>query len=272
MRSAGRAVVLALALGSSASGCRLSETERDSVRDVLTLRRGTISDLRALRLTGPFTRYEVPPGEMLLVVADAAGKARDSRGRPARRRVSPRYGEVVAKESAPEAPPDPSYDDEWSTAAVITVHPVANEPEASRVEFHAARRSVLMGGLTDWNRSLPGWIDEVLRARTEGGPGVPGAEHLPERADLSAAGSRFLAKWNDVLALRDAVPPPPVPPAERADAAAMTKYRAALASYARAADAYRTGLQEIRGVEFAHEWARIEPKPAPGTRAPTGGR
>ena len=267
-----RALALALVLGSCAAGCSLSETERKAVRDVVTLRRGTISDLRAQRLTGPFHRYEVPPEEMMRVAADAVRTARDFRGRPAKVRESVRYREVVAKESAAEAPPIPSYSDEWTTAVVVTVHDVPGEPEASRVEWHSARRSVLMGGVTDWERSLPGWIDEVLAKRARGGDGVPGVEPLPETIDLSTANDRFRARWNEVLALRDLVPPPPAPPAADAgpaapadpsDGARRARYRADLAAYARAADAYREAMDDFRdGLEFAREWQRLAP-PAP---------
>lgn len=172
MRSALAGALLAgLSAGSLAgalagAGCRVSPVVGEAARDVLTLRSGTITGLKALRGSGPFTRYEVAPEAMLDVLAAACRKARDLGGRPVTSvTISRHYGEVTAKEHAPDAPADPGYSEEWRTAVVATVHPLAGEPGACRVEVHAARRSPLMGGANLWERDLPGWIDEVLRER-----------------------------------------------------------------------------------------------------------
>lgn len=164
MRAA-RAGSLVLLLAVAAGGCALKEEVRDVAKDVLTLKRGTISDLKRMRGQGPFTRYEVPPETMLEVVAEACGKARDLAGRPVAIWVSRNYREVTAKERAPDDLHDADYREDWRTAVVVMVHPIEHELGACKVEIHGARRSVLYGGVNDWERTLPGWIDEVMRAR-----------------------------------------------------------------------------------------------------------
>lgn len=166
------AAILALALG--LPGCA-SELAADAARDVLTLRQGTMSGLKRLRGTGPFREFAVPPAEMLEVAAAACRKAKGLRGRPVTVvEVSPRYGEVTAKEQPADAPEDASYGDEWVSAVLIIVHPVPTRPGVSKVEWHHARRSPLMGCGVDWARSLPGWIDEALaeRSRVQLAPGA----------------------------------------------------------------------------------------------------
>lgn len=155
--------------------CRVSESVQTSARDVLTLRNGTIHELRERRGQGPFVRYEVAPEAMLDVLAAAAGRARDLAGRPVTGiAVSKRYGHVVAKERAPDAPKDPGYSEDWRTAVVAIVHAVPGEPRASRVEIHGTRRSPLLGGANDWERALPAWIEQELAAR-----GLPPGRPLP---------------------------------------------------------------------------------------------
>ena len=163
MSRARAGVVLVLAL--LVPACAVKEEVRDVAKDVLTLKRGTISGLKAKRGQGPFTRYEVPPETMLSVLEEACGKARDLAGRPVTVFVSKNYREVTAKERAPDDPADADYREDWRTAVVATVHPLEHEPGACKVEIHGARRSVLYGGANDWERTLPRWIDEVLRAR-----------------------------------------------------------------------------------------------------------
>ena len=162
MRSA-RAVAWACAF--LLVGCAVKEEVRDVAKDVLTLKRGTISGLKRMRGQGPFTRYEVPPETMLNVIEEAVGKARDLSGRPVSVFVSRNYREVTAKERAPDDLADADYREDWRTAVVAMVHPIEHERGASKVEIHGARRSSLYGGANDWERTLPGWIDEVLRAR-----------------------------------------------------------------------------------------------------------
>ena len=63
----------------SLPGC-VSEQVADVAHDVLTLRSGTMSELKARRGQGPFRIYKVPPVEMLGVLATACGKAVGQRG------------------------------------------------------------------------------------------------------------------------------------------------------------------------------------------------
>ena len=168
MRRGGWVLLLLVAPG--APGC-VSKDVRESARDVLTLRSGTVSELRDRRGRGPFRRYELPPAEMLEVLGAAARKARDLAGRPVSAvTVSARYGEVVAKERGPDDPAEGSYQEDWRTAVVATVHAVPGEPGASRVEIHAMRRSPLLDAAVEWEARLPGWIDEVLRERAATSP------------------------------------------------------------------------------------------------------
>jgi hypothetical protein len=133
---------------------------------VLTLRNGTMSELKARRGQGPFRIYQVPPVEMLGVVATACGKAVGQRGRPVTVvEISQRYMEVSAKEQAHDAPKDASYGDDWISAVLVIVHPDAAQPDLSRVEWHTTARSPLIGCSVDWERVLPGLIEAELRAR-----------------------------------------------------------------------------------------------------------
>jgi|GEM_PF-1753772 len=155
---------LLLLAGSLLASCTVSENVRDSARDVITLRSGTVSELKALRGSGPFTRYEVAPREMLEVAAAACRKARGLRGKPVTGvEVSVRYGEVTAKERADDVHPDVGYSEDWRSAVVITVHPILGEPNVSRVEWHATKRSPLLGCGVDWDGVLPGLIAQALR-------------------------------------------------------------------------------------------------------------
>ncbi len=173
---------LLLLEGGLLAGCTVSENVQDSARDVLTLRSGTVNELKALRGTGPFTRYEVAPAEMLEVAAAACRKARGLRGKPVTGvEVSPRYGEVTAKERAYDVHPDVGYSEDWRSAVVITVHPIEGEPRASRVEWHAGRRSPLLACAVAWDRVLPGLIAEALREAAPAPEGAASALLAPPR-------------------------------------------------------------------------------------------
>ncbi len=159
------------------AGCTVSEDVRKSARDVVTLRSGTVNELRALRGSGPFTRYELAPEALVEVAAAACRKARGLRGKPVTAvEVSPRYGEVTAKERAYDVYPDVGYSEDWRSAVVITVHPILGEPQACRVEWHAARRSPLLPCAVHWDSVLPGLIAEALR---EAAPVPEGAASAP---------------------------------------------------------------------------------------------
>lgn len=157
---AGLCLVPCLLLG----GC-VSERTAEAVRDVVTLRTGTISELRDRRGRGPFQEHEVPPADMLEVVARACRAMVGLRGRPVTTvEVSRRHGEVTAKEQGLDGRRDPAYGDEWVSAVVVVVHPVVGQPGRSRVEWHATRRSVLMVRGVDWEGALAARIEQEVRA------------------------------------------------------------------------------------------------------------
>lgn len=157
-------VLLSAVLGSACSG--VSDRVKDSAETVLTLRSGTLSDLRLRVGDGPFTIYEVPPGEMLTVVEEAAILARGQGGRPVGGIfVSELRGEVVAKERPAHEAHKDGYADPFLSAMVATVRPLLDRPMASSVEIHAIRSGPFHHGIVIWERDMPGWIREVLRKR-----------------------------------------------------------------------------------------------------------
>jgi hypothetical protein len=167
-----------------------SDDVAETVGNVLALRTGTVLELRGRRGTGPFRDYDLPPRELLAVVEEAAGRARDRRGAPVRAiAVSERYGEVVAKEPPPEDSGDDSYSVPFLSAMVATVHPVPGSLARSRLEVHATHRGPFDRGVVDWERDLPRWIDETLRDRRARVAPIP-AGPLPPVPFTSPEGSR----------------------------------------------------------------------------------
>ncbi len=147
--------------------------------NVLTLRQGTVSDLRDLRGTGPFRRYDVSPDHLLHVVETAAHEARGAGGhRVEGVWASERRLEVIAKERAPEDQARTSYDLPWRSAMVATIHRVPGEPGASLLEVHAKDRGPFDQGVVRWERDLPRWIDEVLDRGRRGDDGENGVRPL----------------------------------------------------------------------------------------------
>jgi hypothetical protein len=128
----------------------------DAVRNVLTLRFGAVSNAKALRGTGPFREYGVPPDRMLEVVEGVLLERTPAVWTNRRR------GEVTAKEQTRGDPGDPSYADDWSSAVVVTVHPVAGDASRSRVEVHGVRRGVFERGSVDWEREVPPRLDAAV--------------------------------------------------------------------------------------------------------------
>lgn len=177
--------MLGLALcGSACSG--VSDRVKDSAETVLTLRSGTMSDLRLRVGEGPFHTYEVPPGEMLTVVEEAARRARGQGGRPvAGIFVSELRAEVTAKERPPDQAHEDGYEAPFLSAMVATVRPVLGRPEASTVEIHGIRSGPFHHGVVAWERDMPGWIQAVLRARQEAADAplapIPAPEEVPLR-------------------------------------------------------------------------------------------
>ena len=72
---------------------------------------------------------------------------------------------MTAKERAYDVHPDVGYSEDWRSAVVITVHPILGEPNVSRVEWHAGRRSPLLPCGVHWDGVLPGLIAEALAER-----------------------------------------------------------------------------------------------------------
>jgi hypothetical protein len=164
-------LVPGLASACAGGGGGDSEMVEEVAVGLVTLQGGTISELKERRGRGPFRRYDLPPDALLQVVAEAAGRARGPDGRPLRTVwIRRRSMEVVAKEPAPDAK-GAGYAEPWRSAMVAMVHPVPGDPAASRLEIHAMDKGPFHRGRVDWERSLPGWIDEVLAApqRTPGG-------------------------------------------------------------------------------------------------------
>jgi len=160
-----RASLLLLAL--CLAGCSgVSDQVKDSAEHVLTLRQGTMTDLRRRVGTGPYRVYEVAPDEMLGVLEDAARKARGKGGRPVSAVfVSEFRREIVAKERAPDEADDDGYSKPFLSAMLANVWAVDGRADASRVEIHAIRSGPFHKGAVAWERDMPRWIDEVLQAR-----------------------------------------------------------------------------------------------------------
>ncbi|MDJ0972896.1 MAG: hypothetical protein QNJ98_00375 [Planctomycetota bacterium] len=167
-------VCLALLVLAALGGCsNIDEDVRETAVNVLTLQSGTISELKDLRNTGPFTTYDLPPDELLSVVEDAARKARGEGDHPVRAIfVSERRGEVVAKERGAEDAADDGYEKPFRSAMVATVHPILGEPTKSRLEIHAMQRGPFHKGRVQWERDMPGWIDAVIAERANPPPRI----------------------------------------------------------------------------------------------------
>jgi hypothetical protein len=156
-------VLLPLALGACAD-----PLVGEAAGNVLTLQTGTMTELRGRRGQGPFRAYDVPPREMVEVLGEAVRKARGLGGEPVTAIwVKPRRGEVYAKERTADLAADDFYDGPFRTAMIAFVHPVPGRPDASRVEIHAITRGPFHGGAVQWERDMPGWIDEALSERID---------------------------------------------------------------------------------------------------------
>lgn len=144
----------------------VDEQVRDTAETVLTLRSGTMSDLRRRTGSGPFTTYAVPPAEMLDVLEEAARQARGRGGRPVKAIfVSELRREVVAKERPPDEADDDGYRAPFVSAMLVNVWPVPGDVNTSRVEIHEIRSGPFHKGSVAWTRDMPGWIDAVLEKR-----------------------------------------------------------------------------------------------------------
>jgi hypothetical protein len=153
---------VAVAVGACSSGDsggksgESGNATKDAIRNVLTLRFGAVSNARALRGTGPFREYALSPDGLFDVAVEALG-ARTKALWPNRRRA-----EIVVKEQTEGDPADPYYSDDWSSAAVVTVHPVEGNPARSRMEVHAVARGVFTRGHVAWESEVPAWVDAAV--------------------------------------------------------------------------------------------------------------
>jgi hypothetical protein len=156
-------VVPAVALAVALAACSTSQEVRDIAENVLTLQTGTVRALRERTGRGPFVTYDVPPERMVGVIEAAARKAVGCGGKPVVAVfASTRYGEVIAKERAPEAASDDGYTEPFRTAMLAVVKPEPGNPSRSVVEIQEIRRGPFHGGCVEWRRDMPRWIDEVL--------------------------------------------------------------------------------------------------------------
>jgi hypothetical protein len=160
-------LLAAIALASCSSTDEDAPRSADSdtskqVKEILTnvsrLRFGTVSDVRAMRGTGPFYDFDVPPGVML----DAAEKAMKSK--VAAVFPNPRALEVIAKERRPDMAWDDSYAPSFLSAAIVIVHPVPGDPHKSKVEIHAIDRGPFDRGSIPWEAELPRLLAQYSRA------------------------------------------------------------------------------------------------------------
>ncbi len=151
-----------LILTTACSG--LSDTAQETLVNVVTLQRGTISELRTRRGSGPFRTYARSPDVMLEVVHRAAQKARGPDGRPVQAVfMSEERREIIAKERSLEDATDDGYAKPFRSAMIAFVHAVPGQPTHARVEVHAMERGPFHGGDVEWERDMPRWIDQALR-------------------------------------------------------------------------------------------------------------
>jgi hypothetical protein len=163
------------------SACAPSRTVREAAENVVLLKQGTVSGLKELRGTGPFHEHAVSPDVLLAAVERAARRARGKGGAFVSAVTSSRrYREVVAKERGPEDAGDDSYSGEFLSAMVATVHPVPGDPSRSRLEVHATHRGPFHRGEVQWERDLPGWVEEELAEGVSARRG-PSATACPPR-------------------------------------------------------------------------------------------
>jgi len=152
--------VAALALALAA--CKADDTVKQTVKDVLSLKTGTVSDLKSRRGLGPFREYPVPPAEMLDLVAEAIST------KVVAVFPDPRAGEVVAKERVGKDRYDDWYAPDWVSAVAVYVHPVIGAPDRSKVEIHWTNRGRFHRGSIDWANELPPLLDAAVAKRGTG--------------------------------------------------------------------------------------------------------
>jgi hypothetical protein len=159
-RGAAALAIAAALVAAATSACTMSKGTKEFVQDaatnLVTLRQGTITDLRARRGTGPFREYAVPPDEMVTIVEQVL-KSKVVAVFPNRR-----AGEVIAKEREGDDAYDDWYSPKWKSAVVVIVHPVPEDPNRSKVEIHAMNAGKFDKGRIAWEAELPGLIDAAV--------------------------------------------------------------------------------------------------------------
>ncbi len=149
------------ALAAGVVGCSASsaKTLGEVAGTVFTLQSGTVSDLKALRDTGPYRDYDVPPAEMMTLVEGVL------RSKVVAVFPEPMQQVVVAKERHGKEALDDGYAAPFRTAVVVFVHPVVGAPARCRVEVHACQRGPFHRGRIDWEREVPPLVDEAVARR-----------------------------------------------------------------------------------------------------------
>jgi hypothetical protein len=161
-----RLLALAVAAGTAflAGGCSSDPDDQVSqvAKDVLTLKTGTVSELKAQRGAGPFREYPVSQDVLFEVVVEVL-KSRVAAVFPNRKAY-----EVVAKERHGKDRYDDWYSPEWRSAVVVYVHPVLGDDARSKLEIHGMHRGAFHRGCIEWECDLPAQIDAAVAARGSG--------------------------------------------------------------------------------------------------------
>jgi hypothetical protein len=162
-----RRALAALAAGTAllAGGCSSDPDDQVSqvAKDVLTLKSGTVSELKAQRGAGPFREYPVPQDVLFDVVVEVL-EAKVAAVFPNRK-----AHEVVAKERAGKDRYDDWYAPDWRSAVVVYVHPVPGDDGRSKLEIHATNRGPFHKGCIAWCAELPALLDAAVARRGSGG-------------------------------------------------------------------------------------------------------
>ncbi len=158
--AAGGLVAATFLLAGCASGDSDSMVQQ-VVKDVLQGKTGTVTSIKALRGTGPFLEYPVPPDEMVHMVGRALKK------KTVAVFENERAYEVVAKERSADRAHDDWYAPDWLSAVVVFVHPVEGDEGRSRIEIHATSRGAAWRGKIDWTTEVPRLVEEEVEHRGE---------------------------------------------------------------------------------------------------------
>jgi hypothetical protein len=157
--------LLAAALAAVALGACASDPDDEVTKvakEVLSLKSGTVSELKAQRGAGPFREYPLAQDDLYDLVVEVL-EAKVAAVFPNRKAF-----EVVAKERTGKDKHDDWYAPDWRSAVVVYVHPVPGDDARSKLEIHATNRGPFHRGAIAWQRELPALIDAAVARR---GPG-----------------------------------------------------------------------------------------------------